>query len=194
MQKLSRWAVAALALMLALTTFAALPAIAQEGGATFGSDVVANLDGVGKKMIALAEATPENMFGWRTTKDVRTVSEVYMHTVGTNLLLLPLLGAPMAEGVEVLEGGNAMGLARQWEADVTTKAEVIEWLKKSYAYAQENIPKIEDLDGEVQLFGRTFTRRAVILIILSHAHEHLGQSIAYTRSMGLVPPWSQPQN
>ena len=29
-----------------------------------------------------------------------------------------------------------------------------------------------------------------MMIIATHAHEHLGQSIAYARSNGVVPPWS----
>ncbi len=32
------------------------------------------------------------------------------------------------------------------------------------------------------------------MILMNHAHEHLGQSIAYERSMGIVPPWSVPQD
>ncbi len=32
------------------------------------------------------------------------------------------------------------------------------------------------------------------MIVSGHAHEHLGQAIAYARSNGVVPPWSQPQS
>jgi hypothetical protein len=28
------------------------------------------------------------------------------------------------------------------------------------------------------------------MTILSHLHEHLGQSIAYARTNGVAPPWS----
>ncbi len=189
MQNTSRWAVLALALIIA---FAALPAMAQEAEkATFASDVASNLEAVGKKMVALAEATPENMFGWRPTKDVRTVSEVFMHTVATNLLILPGLGAPMAEGIEVPEKG-VFALFQKWEDEVTAKEDVIKWLKKSFEYAAAHVGDVEDLDAESKIFGFPATKRAYILIVLSHAHEHLGQSIAYTRTMGGVPPWSQP--
>jgi hypothetical protein len=34
------------------------------------------------------------------------------------------------------------------------------------------------------------TVRGGYLLLLSHAHEHLGQSIAYARSNGIVPPWT----
>lgn len=190
-QKYNRiWMV--LTLMLVLMTLPVLPSFAQDGDTpTFADDVATNLEAVGKKMIALAEATPENMFSWRPTVEVRSVSEVFMHTVGTNLLILPGLGAPMPEGVEIPEAG-VFALFAQWEGEVTSKEEVIEWLKKSFEYAQANVGAIEDLEAESQLFGFPATKRAYILIILSHAHEHLGQAISYTRSMGLVPPWSRP--
>ena len=30
----------------------------------------------------------------------------------------------------------------------------------------------------------------VVYILVTHAHEHLGQSIAYARVNGIVPPWT----
>jgi uncharacterized damage-inducible protein DinB len=35
--------------------------------------------------------------------------------------------------------------------------------------------------------------RSVLMVLLSHAHEHLGQSIAYARMVGVVPPWTAAQ-
>ena len=34
-------------------------------------------------------------------------------------------------------------------------------------------------------------RRPVFTTMMNHLHEHLGQSIAYARMNGVVPPWSQ---
>jgi uncharacterized damage-inducible protein DinB len=31
----------------------------------------------------------------------------------------------------------------------------------------------------------------VLFLIANHMHEHLGQSIAYARTNGVVPPWSK---
>jgi uncharacterized damage-inducible protein DinB len=36
--------------------------------------------------------------------------------------------------------------------------------------------------------------RSALLVLLSHMHEHLGQSIAYARMQGVVPPWTAAQN
>jgi beta-xylosidase len=36
--------------------------------------------------------------------------------------------------------------------------------------------------------------RGAYMLMLSHAHEHLGQSIAYARSNNITPPWTARQN
>ena len=38
---------------------------------------------------------------------------------------------------------------------------------------------------------REVTQRELMVIILNHMHEHLGQSIAYARMNGVTPPWSE---
>jgi len=48
-----------------------------------------------------------------------------------------------------------------------------------------------DLDRTVKIFDHNGTVREVLLVIATHAHEHLGQSIAYARMNKVVPPWSQ---
>lgn len=153
-------------------------------------DVVANLEDVRVKLMALAEATPDSWFAWQPSADVRTVSEVYMHTASVNLLLPAALGAAPPEGVR-LEGVNPFALMAEWEATVTSKADVMAKVAESFDYVGGALRSLEGLDDQVELFGPPRSKRAFVLIILGHAHEHLGQSIAYARSMGIAPPWSQ---
>ena len=40
-------------------------------------------------------------------------------------------------------------------------------------------------------FPGEYTTMTAILIVQSHCNEHLGQLIAYARSNGITPPWSQ---
>jgi hypothetical protein len=35
------------------------------------------------------------------------------------------------------------------------------------------------------------TKESALMILLPDQHEHLGQSIAYARMNGVVPPWSK---
>ena len=61
----------------------------------------------------------------------------------------------------------------------------------------ENLQKIlagtpdADLDKMVMMFGGERTLRSALSLIQTHAHEHLGQSIAYARTNGVTPPWSR---
>jgi len=50
-----------------------------------------------------------------------------------------------------------------------------------------------DLEREVEFFGMKFSLRNFLITGLNHCHEHLGQSIAYARMNGVVPPWSEKQ-
>ena len=159
----------------------------------FMSDAVANLTRVGKQLVSLAEAMPADKFSWRPNDQVRKVSEVYMHVVGPNILIPSLLGAAPPKGLTIPE--KPFDLATKWEAEVTSKEEVIARLRESFDYAAEAIKTIpaKELDTGTSIFGFPASKRAYILILLSHAHEHLGQSIAYARTVGVVPPWSAPQ-
>ena len=48
-----------------------------------------------------------------------------------------------------------------------------------------------DLQTQVKLFGEKMTKQDAVMLILEDQHEHLGQSIAYARTNGVVPPWSK---
>ena len=47
------------------------------------------------------------------------------------------------------------------------------------------------MQAPVKLFGEDMTKQGAVMVILEDQHEHLGQSIAYARSNGVVPPWSK---
>lgn len=183
---------------LALAAGFLLPATAEakkKAAATsdFTSDVIANLTRAGKMLVSLAEATPADKFSWRPTDQVRKVSEVYMHVVGANDVIPVLLGAAPPKGVTIPE--KPFDLSPRLEAEVTAKDDVVARLRESFDYAVAALKTISpsDLDTQSQAFGFPASKRAYVLILLSHAHEHLGQSIAYARSIGVVPPWSVPK-
>ena len=137
---------------------------------------------VSQQLIALAEATPPDKFAWRPAPGVRSTSEVYMHIVVANFYLLSVTGPKMPPD-----------LKDDAERTVTSKAEVISWLKRSLdavkqAHLAEN-PK--DLARKVRIEGRDATVDGMYLRIIIHANEHMGQLVAYARMTGVVPPWSK---
>jgi len=137
------------------------------------------------KFVQLAQAMPADKYTWRPTEGVRSVSEVYMHVATANYNL------PHVFGVAPPAGFKAQG----FDKSTTDKAKVIETLKDSFAHMREAVLNMPDSDVEKQLdwFGAKSTYRGVMLFIIRHGAEHLGQSIAYARVNGIVPPWTEEQ-
>ena len=137
---------------------------------------------VSRQLLALAEATPAEKFSWRPAPGVRSIGEVYMHIAIANFYLLSVTG-PKEPEVEV-----------SMEKTVTKKADVIDWLKRSLdavATARAQL-KPADYQRKVSIYGKVVTVDGMYLRIIVHANEHMGQSIAYARMNGIVPPWSKP--
>jgi uncharacterized damage-inducible protein DinB len=178
---------------LAVTVWVA-PAAAQaeEELSPFMNDYLADFERVSGKLVSLAEAVPADKYSWQPSGEVRTVSEVYMHVTGANFGIPAGLGATPAKG---MEGDDLFAILQQLEAEVTAKEAVIAKLEGSIAYAKEAVKEVAaaGLEEQSELFGFPASQRAYLMILLTHSHEHLGQSIAYARSIGVVPPWSRPQ-
>jgi uncharacterized damage-inducible protein DinB len=134
------------------------------------------------KLLQLAEATPEAKYAWRPAKEVRSTGEVFLHVAGANF------GVPSFIGVKPPEGFDF----ETFEKSVSKKADVMKALKDSFAHMEQAFSSMSDADMEkpAEFFGMKTTARGAYMLLLSHAHEHLGQSIAYARSNGIVPPWT----
>ncbi|MGZ5380302.1 MAG: DinB family protein [Thermoanaerobaculia bacterium] len=137
-----------------------------------------------KQILDLAEATPADKYGWRPGEGVRSISEVYIHIAGGNYFLLGFAGIKPPAGLD-----------KEMEKNIAEKSKVIDELKKSFAHVRSGIAAMSDadLDKPVKMFGRDTTVRGVLLSVVSHEFEHLGQSIAYARTNGIVPPWTAEQ-
>ena len=171
-----------------LLLVAALPAAAQstDPAAATGlrKELIAQLADAERKFVALAEATPADKYAWRPAPGVRSTSEVFMHMVGANYMLPGMAGVKRAPDV---------ALSPDMETKVTDKAQIVSLLTKSFAHAKQAVMDVPDdqMDAAINLFGSPSTKRGLLVLTATHAHEHLGQSIAYARMNGIVPPWSR---
>lgn len=139
-----------------------------------------NLAFVGDRVEQLAEAIPEEHYDWRPMEGVRSVQEAIMHIAGANYFFANRLGTPPPEGVD----------PRNME-EITDKAKVLEALEASNEHMMAAFDAVEDPSAATEFFGREGTVEDLMLIAIGHVHEHFGQLIAYARSNGVVPPWSQ---
>jgi uncharacterized damage-inducible protein DinB len=146
----------------------------------FRAEFLRDLDDVQHKIVSLATAMPAAKYGWRPGPGVRSVSEVYMHIAGSNYYLASFVGAkPPAYSDNGLE-------------TITDKQHVLDELRKSFDFIRAAAlnTRDADLDKIVKTPGGETSTRGALLTALNHLHEHLGQSIAYARINGVVPPWS----
>jgi uncharacterized damage-inducible protein DinB len=167
----------------AVLAFFLLGAQAQDSAKTLRSEFLANYDDVTKKIISLGEAIPQDKYTWRPAEGVRSVSEVLMHITGANFMIPQTVGVKMPAGL----------VSRDSEKTVTKKAEVLPLLRKSVDHTRSAISGALEGDPNkaTKVFGRESTYAGASLLMLSHLHEHLGQLIAYARSVDVAPPWSQ---
>ena len=150
------------------------------------AEFLVELKGEEQKFTRLAEATPADKFTWRPGPDVRSIAEVYLHVAAANYNLTKLIGTPPPEGFQ----------AKGFDKSTTDKAKVIQTLQDSFTHMREAVIKMPDADLDKQLDwfgGSKNTQRGILLFIMRHMGEHLGQSIAYARMNGIVPPWTEDQ-
>jgi uncharacterized damage-inducible protein DinB len=131
----------------------------------------------------LAEAVPADKYTWRPGEGVRSVGEVYTHIISANYGVASALGTPPPAGFDFKAVAALSG----------DKAKVLPVLKESFGHFRGAILTLSDADGDKpqKMFNRQTTLRGALMMIDRHWGEHLGQSIAYARVNGVVPPWTQ---
>jgi len=149
----------------------------------YRSEVLAEVMIQEDKFTRLAEAIPAEKYNWRPGADVRSFAEVFLHVGAANYNLYKLVGTPPPAGLDL----------KNLEKSTADKAKVMATLKDSFAHAKKAITATPDadLDKSIDWFGGKNTERGILLFIVRHAAEHLGQSIAYARFVGIVPPWTE---
>jgi uncharacterized damage-inducible protein DinB len=168
---LTQYGVCALAVALMVPLAQAQPAGIQ---AACGQDAGTLSD----KFTGLARVM-SGRYDWKPGQGVRSVGEVFNLIVKENGLLAGVLSGTPNTGAQ--------------PASITDPEKMQEALKASYLNLQKAITGLSDNDLQttVKLFGRDWTKQDALMHILADQHEHLGQSIAYARSNGVVPPWSK---
>ena len=137
------------------------------------------------KFVSLARAIPADKYTWRPAEGVRSISEVFLHVAAANFNLTKVIGVPPPQGFKV----------QGFDKSTTDKAKVVQELQDAFAHMREAVQAMPEADVEKQVdwFGGKNTYRGILLFILRHNAEHLGQAIAYARMNGVVPPWTEEQ-
>jgi uncharacterized damage-inducible protein DinB len=142
------------------------------------------------EFVPAAEAMPEDKFGFAPTsgefKGVRTFGEQVKHVAAVNYIF----GAAILSEKVPVDVGDESG-----PASVKTKAEILNYLKESFAYVHKAVQTINDknlVEPVKSPFGEgTVTRLGLATSVAAHGFDHYGQMVEYLRMNSIVPPASR---
>ncbi|HJW72821.1 MAG TPA: DinB family protein [Geothrix sp.] len=183
----------ALALLLAAGAAAAQPApapAAAEPAPSAGQVMDRQLAILEREFVPAAEAMPEKRFNFAPTKGefkgVKTFAQQVRHVASANYMFCAAIAGEKAPAD--LGGENGPEALK-------TKAEIVQYLKDSFAYAHKVFAGVTDASATGSVpspFGKgTATRLGLASLTVAHAFDHYGQMAVYLRMNGIIPPASR---
>ena len=146
---------------------------------------------VEKEVVPAADAMPEDKFNFAPTqgefKGVRTFAQQVKHIAAANYML----------GAGILGEKPPIDLkGESGPENITSKADVMKFLKDSFAYAHKAANSIDEnnvLALAPSPFGgpNKVTRLALAISMVSHPQDHYGQMVEYLRMNNIIPPASR---
>jgi uncharacterized damage-inducible protein DinB len=176
--------------LVASASIAANAQMAAPAAKTPGDAINAILTIGSGEFIGAADAMPEDKYSFAPTsgefKGVRTFAQQVKHVAAVNYIF----GATILGEKPPVDVGGESG-----PDSVKTKAEIMKFLKDSFAYLQKAVASINEKNqmDQVELFGMKLTRGGLGAFSTAHPFDHYGQMVVYLRMNGIVPPASRPQ-
>ncbi len=164
----------------------------QPSAPTIASSVDREISAIEKQIVDVAEAMPEDKYNFSPQtlnipgadyKGVRTFAVQLKHVAASNYFIWsPLTGDKLPDGL----ADDGKGLA-----NVKTKAEIIKFLKDSFALGHKAAATLTT-ENMLQNPGNSkSTRLRLATFGVAHAFDHYGQMVEYLRMNGIVPPASR---
>ena len=143
------------------------------------------------EFIGAADAMPEDKYSFAPTtgefKGVRTFAEQVKHVAAVNYIIgSTILGEKPPTDTNGEKGPDS----------IKTKAEIMKFLKDSFAYLQKALGSISEKNqlDLVDFFGMKMSRLSVGSFSTAHPFDHYGQMVEYLRMNSIIPPASRPQS
>jgi uncharacterized damage-inducible protein DinB len=194
MKRLIPFAGLVLALSLSGAAFAANPQAAKpsQDKPTFAAVYDKMISVAEKEVVDAADAMPEDKYNFAPAagefKGVRTFAQQAKHIAAVNYML----GASLLGEKPPVDVNGESG-----PANMTSKADVMKYLKDSFAYAHKSVAGQDAntlLEQVKAPFGdRPMTRLAIVTIMIYHPYDHYGQMVEYLRMNNIIPPASRGQ-
>jgi len=144
----------------------------------FTADVKSSYNGIKATLTKAADKMPEADYGFKSVPTVRSYGEMVGHIADVQTLLCGMV-----------KGEQKKGTA----AGKTSKADLENELKMSFAYCDAVFDSMNDKDGavKIKMFGRDLTKLGVLNFVVVHDNEMYGNLVAFLRIKGIVPPSSE---
>ncbi len=176
--------------VLALTIAGAAQMASKEAHRTVAQVLDGTVSNIEHEFVPAAEAMPEDKYGFVPTggefKGVRTYAQQIKHVAAVNYEL----GAALLEQKPPVDIGDESG-----PASVTSKADILKYLKESFEYVHKAIATINEknlVEPVKSPFGEgSVSRLGLATSVSSHGFDHYGQMVEYLRMNGIVPPASR---
>jgi uncharacterized damage-inducible protein DinB len=133
----------------------------------------AQFEDITGRLLAMAKDFPEDKYGYRATKDVRSFREIVVHVASGNAYAAKAGRGEKANWDEIDPKGYP------------TKAAAVALLEKTIADANATLKATPE--------DRWAKTVQPWLAVIEHAGEHYGQLVVYYRNSGMVPPESRPK-
>ncbi len=163
----------------------------QQPPATLASTLDREISGAEKQIVELAEAMPEDKYNFSPEslnipgsdfKGVRTFAVQVKHVAASNYFIWsPLTGEKVPESIKDGSG----------PADVKTKADIIKFLKDSFALGHKAAATLTPQNMLQPPEHSKSSRLRLATFGVAHAFDHYGQMVVYLRMNGIVPPASR---
>ena len=142
-----------------------------------------------QSFVGLAEAMPAERYGFKPTAGeftgVRTFGEQVKHVACGNFGFFN----------QIEQKDPPADCAAGGPSPARTKAELVAYLRESFAYAQgvlRTMTASNALDLVNGPYGGPSTRLGIATLAVWHASDHYGQLVVYLRMNGIIPPASRP--
>ncbi len=153
-------------------------------GVTVAGDMLKDWQQQKATMVAIADAMPEDKFGYKSTPAQRNYGEQVMHVVQVNQMLLGTLGAKTP--------------APPINMKATSRADILQALRQSYDYGEAVFKEFNDAAWTQAVMGPRFMGQATRVRIgnfaMTHTMDIYGQMVVYLRLNNIVPPASRREN
>ena len=148
--------------------------------ATIHGDLLKDWAAQKDMLVKIANAMPEDKFGFKPTPGQRSFGEQVLHIAQVNNMLVAAVGGKTP--------------APTVNMKATAKAEIVKAMSDSFDYGTKVINEFDNttIQATVQAsFMGPSTRARVLFFLNSHTQDIYGQMAVYLRLNGVTPPASQ---